>query len=224
MKKLSTLIFSFILSVTLVWQPVRAESDGGRLTSYPHEEIDFTSLEYERPDTDDLRELIESLPELCGDISNMELGKTAVDALEQELIKLLDMPVLVEYKYRNNPSDKELYLEYTYINEELQDLFQLYKEALKDVLLSPCKDAAYTYYSLQDAESIIASESLTDKERELMRNSTALCQKCVQREEPIQDNGFGSINVFGNCSLDPSAPLIDAKIDNGMGKVNIYFG
>ena len=39
-----------------------------------------------------------------------------------------------------------------------------------------------------------------------------------------QDNGFGSINVFGNCSMDPNAPLIDAKIDNGMGKVNIYFG
>lgn len=39
-----------------------------------------------------------------------------------------------------------------------------------------------------------------------------------------QDNGFGSINVFGNCSLDPNAPLIDAKVDNGMGKVNIYFG
>ena len=39
-----------------------------------------------------------------------------------------------------------------------------------------------------------------------------------------QDNGFGSINVFGNSSMDPNAPLIDAKIDNGMGKVNIYFG
>ena len=39
-----------------------------------------------------------------------------------------------------------------------------------------------------------------------------------------QDNGFGSINIFGNCSLDPDAPLIDADIDNGMGKVNIYFG
>ena len=39
-----------------------------------------------------------------------------------------------------------------------------------------------------------------------------------------QDNGFGSINVFGNCSTDPDAPLIDADIDNGMGKVNIYFG
>lgn len=39
-----------------------------------------------------------------------------------------------------------------------------------------------------------------------------------------QDNGFGSINVFGNPSVDPEAPLIDADIDNGMGKVNIYFG
>ena len=39
-----------------------------------------------------------------------------------------------------------------------------------------------------------------------------------------QDNGFGSINVFGNSSMDPNAPLIDAKIENGMGKVNIYFG
>ncbi|MBR5179736.1 MAG: hypothetical protein IKW90_13180 [Lachnospiraceae bacterium] len=39
-----------------------------------------------------------------------------------------------------------------------------------------------------------------------------------------QDNGFGSINVYGNCSMDPNAPLIDADIDNGMGKVNIYFG
>ena len=39
-----------------------------------------------------------------------------------------------------------------------------------------------------------------------------------------QDNGFGSINVFGNCSMDPGAPLIDAGIHNGMGKVNIYFG
>ena len=39
-----------------------------------------------------------------------------------------------------------------------------------------------------------------------------------------QDNGFGSINVFGNCSIDPNAPLIDAVVKNGMGKVNIYFG
>ena len=39
-----------------------------------------------------------------------------------------------------------------------------------------------------------------------------------------QDNGFGSINIHGACSLDPDAPLIDADIDNGMGKVNIYFG
>ena len=177
MKKISTLILTIILSVTLVWQPVRAESDDGRLTSYPHEEVDFTALEYERPNTEDLRELIESLSELCGDISNLELVQTAIDALEQELVKVLDMSVLSDHLYRNNPSDNELYLENTYINEELQDLFQLYKEALKDVLLSPCKDAAYTYYSLQDAESIIASESLTDKERELMHNSNALCQE-----------------------------------------------
>lgn len=39
-----------------------------------------------------------------------------------------------------------------------------------------------------------------------------------------QNNGFGSINIFGSCNMDPSAPLIDADIKNGMGKVNIYFG
>ena len=39
-----------------------------------------------------------------------------------------------------------------------------------------------------------------------------------------QDNGFGSINIQGAPSMDPNAPLIDADIDNGMGKVNIYFG
>lgn len=39
-----------------------------------------------------------------------------------------------------------------------------------------------------------------------------------------QNNGFGSINVFGSCNMDPAAPLIDADIKNGMGKVNIYFG
>lgn len=39
-----------------------------------------------------------------------------------------------------------------------------------------------------------------------------------------QDNGFGSINVYGTCNMDPNAPLIDAEIKNGMGKVNIYFG
>ena len=177
MKKISTFILTVILSITLVWQPARAESEGGRLTSYPHEEIDFTSLKYERPNTDDLRELIESLKELCGDISNLELVKTAIDALEQELVKLLDMTVLSDHLYRNNPSDNDLYQENTYINEEMQDLFQLYKEALKEVLLSPCKDAAYVYYSLEEAESIISSESLTEKERELIRNSNALCQE-----------------------------------------------
>ena len=40
----------------------------------------------------------------------------------------------------------------------------------------------------------------------------------------VIENGFDSINVFGNPSVDPEAPLIDADIDNGMGKVNIYFG
>ena len=39
-----------------------------------------------------------------------------------------------------------------------------------------------------------------------------------------QNNGFGSINVFGNANMDPDAPLIDAKIENGMGRVNIYLG
>lgn len=39
-----------------------------------------------------------------------------------------------------------------------------------------------------------------------------------------QDNGFGSINVHGTPSNDPAAPVVDAKIKNGMGQVNIYFG
>ena len=39
-----------------------------------------------------------------------------------------------------------------------------------------------------------------------------------------QDNGFGSINLHGSSSMDPDAPLIDADVNNGMGKVNIYFG
>lgn len=39
-----------------------------------------------------------------------------------------------------------------------------------------------------------------------------------------QDNGFGSINIHGQSNLDPNAPLIEADINNGMGKVNIYFG
>lgn len=39
-----------------------------------------------------------------------------------------------------------------------------------------------------------------------------------------QDNGFGSINVHGAPNEAPDAPIVDAKIKNGMGQVNIYFG
>ena len=37
------------------------------------------------------------------------------------------------------------------------------------------------------------------------------------------DNGMGKINMHGECSEDPSQPLIIANVDNGMGTIDFYF-
>lgn len=38
-----------------------------------------------------------------------------------------------------------------------------------------------------------------------------------------QDNGIGSVEVFGNPSMNPADPLIDCYVDNGLGKVKLHF-
>ena len=37
------------------------------------------------------------------------------------------------------------------------------------------------------------------------------------------DNGLGKINFHGECSRDESQPLVNVKLDNGLGSVEIYF-
>ena len=37
------------------------------------------------------------------------------------------------------------------------------------------------------------------------------------------DNGLGNINVHGECSQDENQPLVKAKVDNGLGQIDIYF-
>lgn len=38
-----------------------------------------------------------------------------------------------------------------------------------------------------------------------------------------EDNGLGQVNINGNPSTDPNAPVLNTHIENGMGKVDIYF-
>ena len=38
-----------------------------------------------------------------------------------------------------------------------------------------------------------------------------------------QNSGLGSVELYGNPSMDPSVPLIDCFVENGLGKVKIHF-
>lgn len=38
-----------------------------------------------------------------------------------------------------------------------------------------------------------------------------------------EDNGLGQVNINGNPSAEQDAPVLNAHIENGMGKVDIYF-
>ncbi|MBR4345086.1 MAG: hypothetical protein IKP88_20670 [Lachnospiraceae bacterium] len=44
------------------------------------------------------------------------------------------------------------------------------------------------------------------------------------RFQMSQNNGLGSIKVHGNPSMNPQDPMIEAYVENGLGKVDFYFG
>ncbi len=37
------------------------------------------------------------------------------------------------------------------------------------------------------------------------------------------NNGLGKIDIHGQCSTDPNVPVINADVDNGLGKIDFYF-
>jgi len=161
-KRVTALLLMIVLVIASVPKAARAESD--RLTEYEHERLDFKKVEYEHVETDDLEIMISGLAELSKNETNKDEVEKNIGIIEEKMNKLQDMGDLVNYLFTKNSQDEYYTAEHQYVTVAFQTMSSLYIEALKEVCVSPCKDAVKKYYSDEDIKEILKMKVPTPEE------------------------------------------------------------
>lgn len=177
MKKLLTLLLALAFvfcSVPAASAETAAMRDTDFFTPRAHTDLHYSDITYRHIDTAPILREIEALGALSADAANAAAFERRFAAVNEQVEKLSAMLTLLDIGTYADASDEANAAAYDLAVDEFLEVADAFNRLVRDTLSSPCANALAKQMSEQVQQEFLNYEDMTDTERELMRQNTAL--------------------------------------------------
>lgn len=187
-KKLLALLLCLILALNLspaalaTDQKVR-ETDF--FTDQEHADVDFADMEYVHIDIQPMKDELTAIRGLLTDTANADKAVERFSAVVDQYLELSTMSTIATIHHSQNVMDDEAAEELEYCYAASTEISDAISQFARDALRSPCGNIFKKEMSEEDVEYYLSYTDMSDEEKALYQQETALVNKYYQAAASI---------------------------------------
>lgn len=225
-KRLLSLLLSFVLILSLAPSALAAEKDTLRETNFftdqKHADVDFADMEYVHIDSKPILEELSAIRELAKDKANAEKALERCSTVMDKILELATMYTLANIRHSQNVMDEEAVDELTYCEAAYIEVSDAVSQLIRDALQSPCADLFKKDMSEEDIAYYLSYTDLSEEQKSLFQQETALVTKYNQAAANITvvyqgkewtDNSAYFAQISGELSKEDYMSIHEAIVE-----------